>query len=311
MAVRRSIPTAGWAACSPVTTSRPAACSWPVSKATSRSAAPSDKGSGLKVDNNWNGTLRARAGIAIDRFLIYGTGGLAVGNLEVKPPAAAATAGPTPAGRSAAASRRPSPTTSSAVSSTATPTTAPTSTTPAPKTEGRLQFEPGHGGRRLQVLDRLAPTLGYRRPRPGGASSFADGHSIAGRVIVRARQAPLSTSVQRRKPRRLVRQMRTSTAPVAIARDGDAPLGQAGIGDDEAPARPPTGLVCGIVAPAARTCRGCRSSRRRGGRGRNSAPAAGPSRCRASPIGTGQGPAASGRRRRQGCCAAGAGVSTQ
>ncbi|MCB1498663.1 MAG: porin family protein [Bauldia sp.] len=43
-----------------------------------------DKGRGFTVDNEWNGTLRARAGIAIDRFLIYGTGGLAVGNLNVK-----------------------------------------------------------------------------------------------------------------------------------------------------------------------------------------------------------------------------------
>jgi outer membrane immunogenic protein len=43
-----------------------------------------DKGQGFTVDNKWNGTLRARAGIAIDRFLIYGTGGLAVGDLSVK-----------------------------------------------------------------------------------------------------------------------------------------------------------------------------------------------------------------------------------
>ena len=42
------------------------------------------QGGGVRVENNWNSTLRARAGIAIDRFLIYGTGGLAVGNIEVK-----------------------------------------------------------------------------------------------------------------------------------------------------------------------------------------------------------------------------------
>ncbi len=44
----------------------------------------SDKAGGTSVDNNWNGTLRARAGIAIDRFLMYGTGGLAVGNITTK-----------------------------------------------------------------------------------------------------------------------------------------------------------------------------------------------------------------------------------
>jgi len=43
-----------------------------------------DSGGGVRVENNWNSTLRARAGIAVDRFLIYGTGGLAVGSLEVK-----------------------------------------------------------------------------------------------------------------------------------------------------------------------------------------------------------------------------------
>jgi outer membrane immunogenic protein len=46
----------------------------------------SDKVNGFSVDNNWNSTLRARAGIAIDRFLMYGTGGLAVGNISVDVP---------------------------------------------------------------------------------------------------------------------------------------------------------------------------------------------------------------------------------
>lgn len=46
----------------------------------------SDKTKGFSIDNNWNGTLRARAGIAIDRFLMYGTGGLAVGNISVNVP---------------------------------------------------------------------------------------------------------------------------------------------------------------------------------------------------------------------------------
>ncbi len=43
-----------------------------------------DRASGVQVDNNWNGTLRARAGIAFDRFMLYGTGGLAVGNITTK-----------------------------------------------------------------------------------------------------------------------------------------------------------------------------------------------------------------------------------
>lgn len=47
-------------------------------------AGAKDKVSGISVENNWNSTLRARAGIAIDRFLMYGTGGLAVGNITVK-----------------------------------------------------------------------------------------------------------------------------------------------------------------------------------------------------------------------------------
>ena len=37
----------------------------------------------VTVDNPWDATLRARAGIAVNRFLIYGTGGLAVGGVKV------------------------------------------------------------------------------------------------------------------------------------------------------------------------------------------------------------------------------------
>lgn len=48
---------------------------------------------GVSVDNNWNATLRARAGIAVDRFLMYGTGGLAVGNISVKVPGAGSDTG--------------------------------------------------------------------------------------------------------------------------------------------------------------------------------------------------------------------------
>lgn len=53
----------------------------------------SDKVKGVSVDNNWNATLRARAGIAVDRFLMYGTGGLAVGNISVKVPGAGSDTG--------------------------------------------------------------------------------------------------------------------------------------------------------------------------------------------------------------------------
>ncbi len=38
---------------------------------------------GFTVSNPWNGTLRARAGVTIDRVLLYGTGGLAVGDVKV------------------------------------------------------------------------------------------------------------------------------------------------------------------------------------------------------------------------------------
>ena len=37
----------------------------------------------VKVANPWDATLRARAGFTIDRFLVYGTGGLAVGGVKV------------------------------------------------------------------------------------------------------------------------------------------------------------------------------------------------------------------------------------
>lgn len=37
-----------------------------------------------RVENNWNGTVRGRLGYAMDRFMVYGTGGLAVGKLDVR-----------------------------------------------------------------------------------------------------------------------------------------------------------------------------------------------------------------------------------
>jgi len=41
-------------------------------------------GAGTKGSANWLGTLRARAGIAFDRALVYGTGGLAFGGVKSK-----------------------------------------------------------------------------------------------------------------------------------------------------------------------------------------------------------------------------------
>jgi outer membrane immunogenic protein len=38
---------------------------------------------GLSVEQRLNGSLRGRAGIALDRFLVYGTGGLAATDLEL------------------------------------------------------------------------------------------------------------------------------------------------------------------------------------------------------------------------------------
>ena len=40
-------------------------------------------GGGVTVDQGLNGSLRGRAGIALDRFLVYGTGGAALTDLEL------------------------------------------------------------------------------------------------------------------------------------------------------------------------------------------------------------------------------------
>ena len=37
---------------------------------------------GVSVDQDWSASLRARAGIALDQFLLYGTGGVAVADVE-------------------------------------------------------------------------------------------------------------------------------------------------------------------------------------------------------------------------------------
>jgi outer membrane immunogenic protein len=42
--------------------------------------------SGLGVKNTWNATLRGRAGWAYNQFLLYGTGGLALGGLKASTP---------------------------------------------------------------------------------------------------------------------------------------------------------------------------------------------------------------------------------
>ncbi|GHB30635.1 outer membrane protein [Pseudovibrio japonicus] len=39
---------------------------------------------GVKLESDWNGTVRGRAGYALDRTLVYGTGGGAVKNLTAK-----------------------------------------------------------------------------------------------------------------------------------------------------------------------------------------------------------------------------------
>jgi outer membrane immunogenic protein len=39
-------------------------------------------GGGVNVDQNWSGSLRARAGYSLESFLLYGTGGLAVAGFE-------------------------------------------------------------------------------------------------------------------------------------------------------------------------------------------------------------------------------------
>jgi outer membrane immunogenic protein len=43
------------------------------------------------ITNTWNGTIRGRIGYAIDRFMIYGTGGLAVGGLKNASPSQSST----------------------------------------------------------------------------------------------------------------------------------------------------------------------------------------------------------------------------
>src|SRR5690606_20911356 len=39
-------------------------------------------GGGYNLEQNWSGSLRARAGYSLESFLLYGTGGLAVAGFE-------------------------------------------------------------------------------------------------------------------------------------------------------------------------------------------------------------------------------------
>ena len=42
----------------------------------------SGNGVSIKNSSNWNGSLRARAGVVFDRLMVYSTGGLAIANME-------------------------------------------------------------------------------------------------------------------------------------------------------------------------------------------------------------------------------------
>ncbi|NBN63290.1 outer membrane beta-barrel protein [Microvirga tunisiensis] len=40
----------------------------------------------VRASSNWNGSLRGRLGVTFDRFMVYGTGGLAIADLTVRAP---------------------------------------------------------------------------------------------------------------------------------------------------------------------------------------------------------------------------------
>ena len=46
-------------------------------------SAPISTGGSADFEQNWSGSLRGRAGIALDRFLLYGTGGVAATNVDL------------------------------------------------------------------------------------------------------------------------------------------------------------------------------------------------------------------------------------
>lgn len=43
-------------------------------------------GINVRTSSNWNGSLRGRLGVTFDRFMVYGTGGLAIADLAVRAP---------------------------------------------------------------------------------------------------------------------------------------------------------------------------------------------------------------------------------
>ena len=67
-------PTAGWAAPLPATTSR--------SIRTGSSASKAISSATNKSTNSWDSTFRGRLGYAYDRYLFYGTGGVAFGDIK-------------------------------------------------------------------------------------------------------------------------------------------------------------------------------------------------------------------------------------
>lgn len=43
-------------------------------------------GISVRASSNWNGSVRGRLGVTFDRFMVYGTGGLAIADLAVRAP---------------------------------------------------------------------------------------------------------------------------------------------------------------------------------------------------------------------------------
>jgi outer membrane immunogenic protein len=85
----------------------------------------------LSLDSNWQASIRARAGFAFDRTLIYATGGVAFADADLEfngsddvGDSISPIARPSPVGRSVSAPNTRSPTTSSHAWKPATPTSA-------------------------------------------------------------------------------------------------------------------------------------------------------------------------------------------
>ena len=134
-----SMPTASTSAAMPAPTGS-GAISWSARKATSSFRSATARAAASNADQGLNGSLRGRAGIALDRFLLYGTGGVARNRAraELRPRQRRAHALGLDGRRRR---RRPwSPTTSRRASSTASPTTATRlSISAAPTVEQRFR----------------------------------------------------------------------------------------------------------------------------------------------------------------------------